>query len=139
MRSVGALGAIAVVCGSTAAFAVSPAPVGANHGMVVTGQHLASDVGAQIMQEGGNAVDAAVAVGYALAVVYPAAGNIGGGGFMNVRLADGRSVFLDFREKAPLVAAEKMYQDASGKVVPGLSTDGWLAVGIPGSAAGFET
>jgi gamma-glutamyltranspeptidase / glutathione hydrolase len=139
VRRVCALVATAVACGATAAFAVSPAPVGANHGMVVTGQHLASDVGAQIMQEGGNAVDAAVAVGYALAVVYPAAGNIGGGGFMNIRLADGRSVFVDFREKAPLAATEKMYQDANGAVVPGLSTDGWLAVGVPGSVAGFET
>ena len=69
----------------------------------------------------------------------PPAGNIGGGGFMNVRLADGRTTFLDFREKAPLAATETMYQDASGKVVPGLSTDGWLAVGVPGSVAGFET
>jgi gamma-glutamyltranspeptidase/glutathione hydrolase len=138
MRRITALGAAAVLFASTGAFAVSPSPVGANRGMVVTGQHLASDVGAQIMQQGGNAVDAAVAVGYALAVVYPAAGNIGGGGFMNVRLADGRTTFLDFREKAPLAATENMYQDASGKVVPGMSTDGWLAVGVPGSVAGFE-
>src|SRR3954447_1465725 len=120
-------------------FAASPPPAGAGSGMVVTGQHIASDVGVEIMKGGGNAVDAAVAVGYALAVVYPAAGNIGGGGFMNIRLADGRSMFLDFREKAPLAATETMYQDASGNVVPGLSTDGWLAVGVPGSVAGFET
>ncbi|SDR60087.1 gamma-glutamyltransferase 1 Threonine peptidase. MEROPS family T03 [Rhizobiales bacterium GAS191] len=122
-----------------AALAASPAPVGANHGIVVTGQHLASQVGADILKQGGNAVDAAVAVGYALAVVYPAAGNLGGGGFMNIRLADGRSVFLDFREKAPLASTKTMYQDANGKVVPGLSTEGWLAVGVPGSVAGFET
>ena len=131
--------ATSALCLSTAALAFAPSPVGANNGIVVTGQHLASQVGAEIMKQGGNAVDAAVAVGYALAVVYPAAGNIGGGGFMNIRLADGRSVFLDFREKAPLAATETMYQDAKGEVVPGLSTDGWLAVGVPGSVAGFET
>jgi gamma-glutamyltranspeptidase/glutathione hydrolase len=120
------------------AFAASPPPVGAAHGMAVTGQHIASDVGVEIMKAGGNALDAAVAVGYALAVVYPAAGNVGGGGFMTVRLADGRSTFLDFREKAPLAATKTMYQDANGAVIPGLSTDTWLAVGVPGSVAGFE-
>ena len=124
---------------ATPALATSPQPVGAGHGMVVTGEHIASEIGVQALQAGGNAVDAAVAVGYALAVVYPAAGNIGGGGFMTIRLADGRSAFLDFREKAPLAATKTMYQDASGNVIPGLSTDGWLAVGVPGSVAGFET
>jgi gamma-glutamyltranspeptidase/glutathione hydrolase len=122
-----------------AARAADPAPVAATHGMVVTAEHLASDVGADILRHGGNAVDAAVAVGYALAVVYPAAGNIGGGGFMTLRLADGRVTFLDFREKAPLAATANMFQDANGHVVPGLSTDSWLAVGVPGSPAGLET
>jgi len=107
--------------------------------MVVSAQHIASDVGADILRRGGNAVDAAVAVGYALAVVYPQAGNIGGGGFMTLHLANGRSTFLDFREKAPQAATATMYQDASGKVVPGLSTDSWKAVGIPGTVMGLET
>jgi gamma-glutamyltranspeptidase/glutathione hydrolase len=119
--------------------AASPPPVAALHGMVVTGQHLASDVGADILRQGGNAIDAAVAVGYALAVVYPAAGNIGGGGFMTIRFADGRTSFLDFRERAPLAATETMYLDAKGNVVEGLSTTGYLSVGVPGSVMGFET
>jgi gamma-glutamyltranspeptidase/glutathione hydrolase len=121
------------------ALAADPAPVAGSKGMVVTAQHLASDVGAEVLKEGGNAVDAAVAVGYALAVVYPQAGNIGGGGFMTIRLADGRTTFLDYREKAPLAATATMFQDASGKVVPGRSTDSWLAVGVPGTVLGLET
>jgi gamma-glutamyltranspeptidase/glutathione hydrolase len=121
-----------------AALAADPAPVDSRQGLVVTAQHLASDVGAGVLRQGGNAVDAAVAVGYALAVVYPQAGNLGGGGFMTLRLADGRTTFVDFREKAPLAATEKMFQDKDGKVIPGLSTDSWLAVGTPGSPAGFE-
>lgn len=123
---------------SPAAWAADPAPVSASRGMVVTAQRLASDVGAQVLRDGGNAVDAAVAVGYALAVTYPAAGNLGGGGFMTVRLADGRTAFLDFREKAPLAATAGMFLDAKGDVVPRLSLDSWLAVGVPGSAAGLE-
>ena len=121
-----------------AALAASAAPVGGADGMVASGHRLASEVGADILRQGGNAVDAAVAVGYALSVVFPAAGNIGGGGFMTIQFADGRKTFVDFREKAPLAATEKMYQDAEGNVVPGLSTRGYLAVGVPGSVAGFE-
>ncbi len=83
--------------------------------MVVTAQHLATDVGVEVLKSGGNAVDAAVAVGYALAVVYPTAGNIGGGGFMTIRLKDGRTTFLDFRERAPLAATKTMYLDAKGR------------------------
>ena len=119
--------------------AASVAPVAAEHGMVVSAQHLATEVGVDILKKGGNAVDAAVAVGYALAVVYPAAGNLGGGGFMTLQLADGRKTFLDFREKAPLAATANMYLDASGNVIKGLSTNGYLAVGVPGSVAGMET
>ena len=122
----------------TPTFAASPAPVKAEHGMVVTAQHLASDVGVDVLKSGGNAVDAAVAVGYALAVVYPTAGNLGGGGFMTIRLKDGTTTFLDFRERAPLASTKNMYLDAQGNPVPGLSTDGYLAVGVPGSVAGFE-
>ncbi|MET3376841.1 gamma-glutamyltranspeptidase/glutathione hydrolase [Variovorax boronicumulans] len=118
--------------------AASQAPVAAEHGMVVSAQHLASKVGVDVLKRGGNAVDAAVAVGYALAVVYPAAGNLGGGGFMTVQLADGRKTFLDFREKAPLAATANMYLDKDGNVVKGLSTHGHLAVGVPGSVSGME-
>lgn len=121
-----------------AAQAASVAPVAAENGMVVTAQHLATKVGVQVLKDGGNAVDAAVAVGYALAVVYPAAGNLGGGGFMTVQLADGRKTFLDFREKAPLAATANMYLDKEGNVVKGLSTRGHLAVGVPGSVSGLE-
>ena len=122
-----------------AAFAASPAPVEGRHGMVVTAQHLASEIGVDVLKKGGNAVDAAVAVGYALAVAYPNAGNIGGGGFMTIRFKDGRSTFLDFRERAPLAATKTMYLDKDGNPVKGASLDGYLAVGVPGSVAGFET
>jgi len=121
-----------------AANAASARPVAAEKGMVVTAQHLASQVGVDILRRGGNAIDAAVAVGYALAVVYPAAGNLGGGGFMTVRLADGRKTFLDFRERAPQAARRDMYLDKEGAVVKGLSTTGWLAVGVPGTVSGLE-
>jgi gamma-glutamyltranspeptidase/glutathione hydrolase len=120
-------------------FAASPMPAEGEHGMVVTAQHLASKVGVEVLKEGGNAVDAAVAVGYALAVVYPTAGNLGGGGFMTIRLKDGKTTFLDFRERAPLASSKTMYLDKDGNPVAGASTEGYLAVGVPGSAAGFET
>ena len=106
--------------------------------MVVSAQHLATDVGVNVLKRGGNAVDAAVAVGYALAVTYPAAGNLGGGGFMTIRFADGKKTFLDFRERAPLAATRDMYLDKDGKVIDRLSTTGWLAVGIPGTVSGLE-
>ncbi len=120
------------------ASAASVAPVAAEHGMVVTAQHIATQVGVDVLKRGGNAIDAAVAVGYTLAVVYPAAGNLGGGGFMTLQLADGTRSFLDFREKAPLAATADMYLDANGKVVKGLSTRGQLAVGVPGTVSGME-
>ena len=128
---------IAILCCCTAN-AASVAPVAAEHGMVVSAQHLASKIGVEVLKKGGNAVDAAVAVGYALAVVYPAAGNLGGGGFMTLQLADGRKTFLDFREKAPLAATADMYLDQEGRVIKGLNTNGYLAVGIPGTVAGME-
>nr|MDQ2733917.1 gamma-glutamyltransferase [Pseudomonadota bacterium] len=92
-----------------------------------------------VLKKGGNAIDAAVAVGYALAVVYPAAGNLGGGGFMTIQLADGRKTFFDFREKAPLAASTDMYLDAAGNVITGSSTTGHRAVGVPGTVSGLET
>jgi gamma-glutamyltranspeptidase/glutathione hydrolase len=119
-------------------YAASVAPVAAENGMVVTAQHLATHVGVDVLKSGGNAVDAAVAVGYALAVVYPAAGNLGGGGFMTIQLADGRKTFLDFREKAPQAATANMYLDKDGNVVPDLSSKGHLAVGVPGTVSGME-
>jgi gamma-glutamyltranspeptidase/glutathione hydrolase len=130
--------AAALTLAAGASQAASQAPVAAENGMVVSAQHLATKVGVDVLKRGGNAVDAAVAVGYALAVVYPAAGNLGGGGFMTVQLADGRKTFLDFREKAPLAATANMYLDKDGNVVKGLSTKGHLAVGVPGSVSGME-
>ena len=118
--------------------AASVAPVAAENGMVVSAQHLATQVGVEVLKRGGNAVDAAVAVGYALAVAYPAAGNLGGGGFMTIRVADGRKTVLEFRETAPKGATADMYLDKEGKIVAGLSTKGHLAVGVPGSVAGME-
>jgi gamma-glutamyltranspeptidase/glutathione hydrolase len=123
---------------STYLGAASVAPVAAENGMVVSAQHLASKIGVEVLRQGGNAVDAAVAVGYALAVVYPAAGNLGGGGFMTIQLANGKKTFLDFREKAPLRATANMYLDANGNVIKGLSTHGHLAVGVPGTVSGME-
>jgi gamma-glutamyltranspeptidase/glutathione hydrolase len=121
-----------------AAGAASPTPVGAEHGMVVSAHHLASKGGIDVLKAGGNAVDAAVAVGYALAVTFPEAGNLGGGGFMTVRFHDGRTAFIDFRETAPGAATATMFQDASGNPVPERSRRGYLAVGVPGTVAGLE-
>ncbi len=132
------IGAVAVLCCGTSIQAASVAPVAAERGMVVSAQHLATRVGVDVLKKGGNAIDAAVAVGYALAVVYPAAGNLGGGGFMTLQLADGRKTSFDFREKAPLAASANMYLDVNGNVIEGLSTNGYLAVGVPGSVAGLE-
>jgi len=113
-------------------------PVLAPHAMVVAAQHLAADVGEQILKQGGNAVDAAVAVGYAEAVTHPCCGNIGGGGFMVIHLASGKNLFLDFREKAPLAATATLFQDKDGNVVHGRSTGTWLGIGIPGTVMGLN-
>jgi gamma-glutamyltranspeptidase / glutathione hydrolase len=112
-------------------------PEHAEHGMVVSVHELASQAGVDVMKEGGNAIDAAVATGFALAVVHPFAGNLGGGGFMLVRMANGATHFVDFREKAPGKASATMYQDAQGNVIPGMSTLGYKAVGVPGSVRGL--
>lgn len=104
---------------------------------VVTAHPIASRVGKEIMQKGGNAVDAAIAVQFTLAVVFPAAGNIGGGGFMMVRTADGQVAALDYREKAPAKATTGMFLDKAGNVIPNLSTEGHLASGVPGSVDGM--
>jgi gamma-glutamyltranspeptidase / glutathione hydrolase len=115
----------------------STQPVHAQHAIVVSVHELASHAGVEIMQAGGNAIDAAVATGFALAVVHPPAGNIGGGGFMLVRMADGKTHFLDYREKAPAAATRDMYLDAQGNVIPGASDIGYKAIGVPGSVAGM--
>lgn len=107
--------------------------------MVVSAQHLASEVGRDVLERGGNAIDAAIAVGYALAVVQPCCGNIGGGGFMLIRMHDGRERFIDFREEAPLRATRDMYLDARGNPVPQRSRKGWLAIAVPGTVLGLET
>ena len=120
------------------ALAASAPPVAAENGMVASAQRLASEVGVEVLKHGGNAVDAAVAVGYALAVVLPPDGNLGGGGFMTAVFADGRKTFIDFREKAPLAATPDMYLDKDGNVVKGLSTRGYLAVAVPGTVGGLE-
>jgi gamma-glutamyltranspeptidase/glutathione hydrolase len=118
------------------------APVRAAHAMVVSIHHNATDAGVKVLREGGNAVDAAVAVGFALAVVHPVAGNLGGGGFMLIRpgskkLAGGKPKFLDYREKAPAAASRDMYLDAQGNVVKGMSIEGEKSSGVPGSVAGL--
>ncbi|HZS45274.1 MAG TPA: gamma-glutamyltransferase [Blastocatellia bacterium] len=118
--------------------AASKQPVRAKHGIVASSSDIASQVGIDVMKAGGNAVDAAVAVGLALAVTHPAAGNIGGGGFMVVRMADGRTTTFDYRETAPKAASHDMYLDKDGKEVKGLSTVGYKAVGVPGTVAGFS-
>ena len=108
-------------------------------GMVVTSQHFASEVGAAILRQGGNAIDAAVAVGYALAVTHPCCGNLGGGGFMTIHLADGKDTFINFRERAPLAAMPGMFLDTQGNPIAAKSLEGYLAVGVPGTVLGLET
>jgi gamma-glutamyltranspeptidase / glutathione hydrolase len=114
-----------------------PPPVSSKNGMVVSTSSYASKVGVDILKKGGNAVDAAVAVGFALAVTYPYAGNIGGGGFMVIHLADGKNIAIDFREKAPLSAHKDMYLNKVGDFVPELSQTGTTSAGVPGSVAGL--
>jgi gamma-glutamyltranspeptidase/glutathione hydrolase len=117
--------------------AASTEPVHAQHGIVVSAHELASRAGVEMMQAGGNAVDAAVATGFALAVVHSGAGNLGGGGFMLVRMADGKTHFIDYREKAPAAATPGMYLDAQGNVIEGATEIGYKSIGVPGSVAGM--
>ncbi|CAI1184281.1 gamma-glutamyltransferase [Serratia fonticola] len=130
---------LAALLVSSQLHAASNPAVEAQNGMVVTSQHLASQVGVDILKMGGNAVDAAVAVGYAQAVVNPCCGNIGGGGFMTLHLADGTDTFINFRETAPAAASADMYLDADGKVKKDASLYGYLAAGVPGTVLGMET
>src|SRR5260221_13737571 len=112
-------------------------PVRGRSAMVVSREINATDAGLAIVKGGGNAIDAAVAVGFALAVTHPFAGNLGGGGFMLIRFADGRSTFLDFRERAPEKATRGMYLDGNGQPTQD-SVDGWRSSGVPGTVRGFE-
>ncbi len=122
----------------------APGPVQVNHGtqratsgMVVSANAIASEIGAQVLRDGGNAVDAAIATGFALAVVHPSAGNIGGGGFMVIRFPDGRTTALDFREKAPLAAYPEMFLDENGEYSRDIHHNSYRSVGVPGTVAGF--
>jgi len=117
--------------------AESARPLKAKNGMVVSANKLASEVGIQILKDGGNAIDASVAVGFALAVTYPYAGNLGGGGFMVIQLSDGENTSIDFREKAPISAHKDMYLDSAGNYIPELSQQEATSVGVPGSVAGL--
>ncbi len=137
------LGAIGLILLSLLLSAVSAPPlaaflpVAAKGAMVVTSEPFASEAGVQILKQGGNAVDAAVAVGFALAVTHPFAGNIGGGGFMVIHLANGRNTVIDYREEAPEKATRDMYLDGQGAIIPKASTVGSLSVGVPGTVAGL--
>ena len=132
--------ALAVLCLlSPTAQAASLPPTESTTGLVVSAQHLAAEAGAEILRRGGNAIDAAVAVGYAEAVVNPCCGNIGGGGFLTAHLADGRDIFINFRETAPAAATRDMYLNAAGQPVLGASLFGWKAVAVPGTVLGLDT
>jgi gamma-glutamyltranspeptidase/glutathione hydrolase len=132
--------AVALSCLLPAATrAASLPPTESTSGMVVSAQHLAAEAGVEILRQGGNAIDAAVAVGYAEAVVNPCCGNIGGGGFLTAHLPGGRDIFLDFRETAPAAATRNMYLDAAGQPMAGASLFGWKAVAVPGSVLGLDT
>jgi len=127
---------LVLFCLTTVEIVAKP-PVRAKHAMVAAQEGIAADVGVAVLKSGGNAIDAAVAVGFALAVTYPFAGNIGGGGFMTIRLVDGRTTFIDFRERAPGKASRDMYLDANGNPTRD-SIEGWRSSGVPGSVRGFD-
>src|SRR5690349_16749101 len=138
VRTVAAMAVIAVQASPILAQgADSAGMVVSKRGVVISSSALASDVGASILRRGGNAVDAAVATAFALAVTYPGAGNIGGGGFMVVRLKDGTATTIDYRERAPLASTQTMYLDANGKINRSLTATGYLAPGVPGTVRGL--
>ncbi len=126
-------------CAFAPAHAAASTALESSGDMVVTAQHSASEVGAAILAQGGNAIDAAVAIGYALAVTHPCCGNIGGGGFMIIHFANGKNTFINFREKAPLAARADMYLDDKGNPIAAKSRDGFLAAGVPGTVLGLES
>src|SRR5215471_12615557 len=125
---------------SATVLAASREPVRARHGVVASTNEIASKVGVDIMKRGGNAVDAAIAVAFALAVTHPAAGNLGGGGFMMIRLKNGQTTAIDYREMAPAAATRNVYLDKDGNVIKGDggSIEGYRAAGVPGTVRGME-
>src|SRR5947207_1641724 len=129
------IGGVLVVSGPAGGSAVDPTH--AQEAIVVSVHELASLAGVEVMQAGGNPIDAAVATGFALAVVHPQAGNLAGGGFMLIRTADGNVHFIDYREKAPAAATANMYLDTQGNVIEDASVAGYKAIGVPGSVAGM--
>src|SRR6186713_1903626 len=128
---------IAVIVSITVPIGAARQPVRARHGLAVAMESQAVDVGVAVLQKGGNAVDAAVAMGFAMAATHPFAGNLGGGGFMLIRFADGRSTFIDFREMAPAKSSRNMYLDAKGDLTKD-SIEGWRSSGVPGTVRGFQ-
>ena len=130
----------ALISGSINTLAASREPVRARHGIVASTNQVASQVGVDILKRGGNAVDAAIAVAFALAVTHPAAGNLGGGGFMMIRLQNGKSTAIDYREMAPAAAHRNVYLDKDGKLIEGEggSLVGYRAAGVPGTVRGME-
>lgn len=128
---------LALIVSITVPIGAARQPVRARHGMAVAMEGQAADVGVAVLQKGGNAVDAAVAMGFAMAATHPFAGNLGGGGFMLIRFADGRSTFIDFREMAPAKASRNMYLDAKGELTKD-SIEGWRSSGVPGTVRGFQ-
>ncbi len=128
-----------VMLAGVTADAAAPLAVESDRFMVVSAQHLAAEAGAEMLRAGGNAIDAAVAIGYAEAVTNPCCGNIGGGGFLVAHLADGRDIFINFRETAPAATSPGMYLDGDGAVIPGASLRGWRAAGVPGTVLGLDT
>lgn len=130
---------LAAVLSLNEATAASAPALENKNGMVVTSQDIASRIGVDILKRGGNAVDAAIAVGYAQAVVNPCCGNIGGGGFMTIHMADGKDAFINFRETAPAAARTNMYLNEQGEIATGRSLYGWSAAGVPGTVMGLET
>ena len=128
-----------LICGLELGYllAASKPPVRARQGMVASSEKLASQIGIDTLKKGGNAVDAAVAVGFALAVTHPSAGNLGGGGFMMIRLATGETACIDYREMAPAAADRDVYLDSAGQIIPKASTQGYRASGVPGTPAGL--
>jgi gamma-glutamyltranspeptidase/glutathione hydrolase len=139
----GALSFVAACSSAPPATTTGPATIAATrvdtaqHGMVVSASSIASDAGRNVLAKGGNAVDAAIATGFALAVTYPAAGNIGGGGFMVIRFPDGRATTIDFRERAPAAANPEMFTDSAGNYSSIIHHRSLRAVGVPGTVAGF--
>src|SRR5690349_3470121 len=143
-RSIPLVAVVLALSASSLVSAQSNAPAGTDagtvaskRGVVVSVSGIASDVGASILARGGNAVDAAVATAFALAVTHPSAGNLGGGGFMIVRTADGRATTFDYREKAPAAATPTMYLKPDGSIDRSLTRAGWLAPGVPGTVRGL--